>query len=251
MPSADYTELEVNKLDADVKNGGNVMLFTGVTNVPTPNLNEWLEEYGIGVTDMRVLDNERALYSPANIVAGISDKTITGEMVVSDTTYILMPEARALEQLFTRENNRETTVFLMSSDASYAKVITPDATTQTNTFEEGDKTGPFPVGIMSNYGVTVSGVTTSGRVVVFSSLLMSADSVFDISSLANKAFFSEAINYINPITNVLSIEAREYYSEDLTILSAQGDVVFWVLLIIIPSAILLLGIGVWVKRRHK
>ena len=86
---------------------------------------------------------------------------------------------------------------------------------------------------------------------VLSSLYMTSDATFDIAALANKSFFVEAIDYINPMTNVLTIESREYYSENLTILSSQANVVFWVLIVVIPAAILVLGLFVWLRRRHK
>ncbi len=111
--------------------------------------------------------------------------------------------------------------------------------------------GPFALGILTKYGTTVSGVSTSSKLLVLSSLYMTSDATFDVAALANKAFFVEAIDYINPMTNVLTIESRDYYSANLTILSAQANVVFWILIVIIPAVILALGLVVWLRRRHK
>ena len=94
-------------------------------------------------------------------------------------------------------------------------------------------------------------MSVSSRLLVLSSLYMSSDSVFDIAALSNKAFFLEAIDYMNPRTNTLTIESRDYYSENLTILSSQANAVGWILIVVIPAVILVLGLVVWLRRRHK
>ena len=251
MPSSDYTSYEIDKLDAYMKSGGNIILFTAVTSVETPNLNEWLEEWGIGIRDQMVLDSQRALYSPVNIVADIVDDTVCEDLDITDTTYIMMPNARVLEQLWDYKDYRTTTVVLQSSDASYAKAYSADTQFDSYDFAEGDEEGPFALGILTSYGTTVGGVSTTSKLLVLSSLYMTSDATFEIAALANKAFFVEAIDYINPMTNVLTIESRDYYSENLTILSSQANVIFWILIVVIPVIILALGLVVWLRRRHK
>lgn len=251
MPSADYTSYEIDKLDAYLKSGGNVILFTAVSSVETPNLNEWLEEWGIGMRNQMVLDSQRALYSQVNIVADIVDDTVCKDLDITDTTYLMMPSARVLECLWDYNDYHSTTVILQSSAASYAKEYTADTKFDSYDYAEGDEKGPFAVGILTKYATTVNGVSTTGKLLVLSSLYMTSDATFDIAALANKSFFVEAIDYINPMTNVLTIESREYYSENLTILSSQANVVFWVLIVVIPAAILVLGLFVWLRRRHK
>ncbi len=251
MPSADYTSYEVDKLDAYMKSGGNVILFTGVSAVETPNLDEWLEEWGIGVRNQMVLDSQRALYSQMNIVADIVDDTVCKGLDVTDTTYLMMPNARVLDLLWDYSDYRTVTVLLQSSDASYAKEYSADTKFDSYDYAEGDAKGPFALGILTKYGTTVGGVSTSSNLLVLSSLYMTSDATFDIAALANKAFFAEAIDYINPMTNVLTIESRDYYSENLTILSSQANVIFWILIVVIPVVILALGLVVWLRRRHK
>ncbi len=251
MPSADYTSYEIDKLDAYLKSGGNVILFTGVSAVETPNLDEWLEEWGIGMRDQMVLDSQRALYSQVNIVADIVDDTVCEDLEITDTTYIMMPNARVLEQLWEYNDYRTTTVILQSSEASYAKEYSEDTQFDSYDYAEGDAEGPFALGILTSYGTTIGGVSTTSKLLVLSSLYMTSDATFDVAALANKSFFVEAIDYINPVTNVLTIESRDYYSENLTILSSQANVIFWILIVIIPVVILALGLVVWLRRRHK
>lgn len=251
MPSADYTSFEIDKLDNYMKTGGNIILFTGVSAVETPNLDEWLEEWGIGVRDQMVLDSQRALYSPMNIVADIVDDTVCEDLNITDTTYLMMPNSRVLEQLWDYNDNRTTKVILQSSAASYAKEYSADSKFDSYDFAEGDAEGPFTLGILTKYGTTVNGVSTSSKILVLSSLYMTSDATFDVAALANKAFFVEAIDYINPMTNVLTIESRDYYSDNLTILSSQANVIFWILIVVIPVVILALGLVVWMRRRHK
>ena len=251
IPSTDYASYEIDKLDAYMKSGGSMILFTGVSPVATPNLDEWLEEWGVGVENLMVLDEQRSMISPSYIVADIVDDTVCDDLEITSTTYIMMPQTRALKQLWQSNDYRTTQVILQSSASSYAKVYDASSNFDSFTKEEGDTDGPFAVGILTKYGTTFNGVSTSSKLLVLSSLYMSSDTVFDIAALSNKAFFLEAIDYMNPQSNTLTIESRDYYSENLTILSSQANVVFWILIVIIPLIILALGLVVWLRRRHK
>ena len=251
IPSADYSSYEIDKLDAYLKNGGSMILFTGVSPVETPNLKEWLEEWGVGLRDLMVLDEQRSMISPAYIVADIVDDTVCDDLEITDTTYIMMPQTRVLEKLFDSSDYRTSTVILQSSASSYAKEYSTDTNFDTFDKQDGDVDGPFPVGILTKYGQTTGGVSRSSKLLVLSSLFMSSDAVFDIAALSNKPFFLETINYMNPVANTLTIESRDYYSENLTILSSQANVVFWILIVVIPAVVLILGLVVWLRRRHK
>ncbi len=251
VPTADYAAYEIDKLDAYMKAGGNIILFTAVSPVETPNLDEWLEEWGIGMRNLMVLDEQRSMISPVNVVVDIVDDIVCEDMDITNTTYIMLPQARAMEQLWDYNDNRRTTVVLQSSASSYGKEYSTETQFDTYSQEEGDTAGPFPVGILSRYGVTANGVSTSAKILALSSIFMSSDSVFDFAGLSNKAFFLEAIDYMNPRTDTLTIESRDYYSDNLTILSSQANVVFWILIVIIPVLILALGLYVWLRRRHK
>ena len=59
-PTTDITEDEKNTLSEYLKNGGKMMLISGAEDQETPNLDAFMEEYGLQMADGYIADTERA-----------------------------------------------------------------------------------------------------------------------------------------------------------------------------------------------
>jgi ABC-type uncharacterized transport system involved in gliding motility auxiliary subunit len=79
---------------------------------------------------------------------------------------------------------------------------------------------------------------------------MVADSVLELENFLNSKYVVAALNYITEDSEAVVIDAINYESTTLTILGSQMTAIFWVTVIIIPLAILILGVVVWIRRRH-
>lgn len=251
-PGMDWTNEQINRLDKYLTEGdGNVLFFTGLSNVKTPLLNEWMEEWGVGIRETMVLDSERALGNPLGVVADVTDTSVLSKLEVTDTTYVLMPNSVALDLLWESANHHTATPILTSSASSYGKDYTDYNNVETYTKADGDEEGPFNLGVVCTYNQSVSGTSHSGKMVVLASNFMIADTYLDMQQLANKDYMLDIIDYLYAGIDPLIIDTVQYTSSSMTLLSSQARTILYVLVIIIPAVVLVLGIYVWLRRRHK
>ena len=251
-PGMDWTNEQINRLDYYLtQNSGNVLFLSGLSNVKTPLLNEWMEEWGVGIRETMVLDSERALGNPLGVVADVTDTSVLSKLEVTDTTYVLMPNSVALDLLWESSNHHGAYSILASSASSYGKDYTDYNNVETYTKAEGDEEGPFNLGIVCTYNQSVSGTSQSGKMVVLASNYMIADTYLDMQQLANKDYILDIIDFLYSGIDPLIIDTVQYTSSSMTLLSSQARTILWVLVVVIPVVILALGIYVWLRRRHK
>lgn len=251
-PGMDWTNEQINRLDYYLtQNSGNVLFLSGLSNVKTPLLNEWMEEWGVGIRETMVLDSERALGNPLGVVADVTDTSVLSKLEVTDTTYVLMPNAVALDLLWESSNHHGAYSILASSATSYGKDYTDFNNVETYSKADGDEEGPFNLGIVCTYNQSVSGTSQSGKMVVLASNYMIADTYLDMQQLANKDYMLDIIDFLYSGIDPLIIDTVQYTSSSMTLLSSQARTILWVLVVIIPAVILALGIYVWLRRRHK
>lgn len=250
-PGTDWTNEQINRLDTYLKEeNGNVIFMAGLGSTETPLLNDWLEEWGVGVQNKMVLDSERAIGNPLGVVADVLDTTVCPNLDVSDTTYVLMPNSVSLELLWESSNHHSATPVLASSTSSYAKSFEDFNDVKSYARADGDEEGPFYLGILCNYSSSVSGVATGGRMLVLGSNYMIADTYLDMEQLANKDYLLEVIDYLYDGVDPLIIDTVKYTSSTMTMLSSQARTIL-IVLMVIPFVVLVLGIYVWLRRRHK
>ncbi len=250
-PGSDWTNEQINRLDTYLKEeNGNVIFLAGLSSTQTPLLNDWLEEWGVGVQNLMVLDSERAIGNPLGVVADILDTTVCENLEVSDTTYVLMPNSVSLELLWENSNHHSATPVLASSASSYAKSFEDFNDVKSYAYADGDEKGPFHLGILCTYSSSVSGVATGGRMLVLGSNYMIADTYLDMEQLANKDYLLEVIDYLYDGVDPLIIDTVKYTSTSMTMLSSQARTIL-IVLMVIPFVVLAFGIYVWLRRRHK
>ena len=250
-PGSDWTNEQINRLDTYLKEeNGNVIFLAGLSSTQTPLLNDWLEEWGVGVQNLMVLDSERAIGNPLGVVADILDTTVCENLEVSDTTYVLMPNSVSLELLWENSNHHSATPVLASSASSYAKSFEDFNDVKSYAYADGDEKGPFHLGILCTYSSSVSGVATGGRMLVLGSNYMIADTYLDMEQLANKDYLLEVIDYLYDGVDPLIIDTVKYTSTSMSMLSSQARTIL-IVLMVIPFVVLAFGIYVWLRRRHK
>lgn len=246
-PAGDYTGDEINKLDAFLASGGNVLWLDSEEGRDRPNLKRYFEEWGISFEASIAFEPEQSnpLYRFI-IYPQIAEHESTALIDQSSNMKFMAPINNPVTRLFESKNNRTTRALLTTSAQSYARPYDSMSTSTTFDREPGDVSGPFDVAILSTETTYDSQAGTQRHSV----LAMSVNCVdyFDSSNL-NARFFSSVLNYMNPSAETVYVTARSVVQGSMQILSGQSFVLFWVL-IIIPLLILVLGIVVWRRRRH-
>lgn len=248
-PTSDYTDAEINVIDAFLDRGGNIIVSMSTETVSTlTNLERYFEEWGVRYERSVVMDNEMCLsgyptYIVPDIVAveGITDN-------LASNSYMVIPGARRMTQVFETNNWRSTQVLFSSSAYSYAKSFDELVTVYEK--DEDDADGPFPLGILAAEAHIASDLETYYSSILFVNAGMISDSVLELDNYLNSRYIVSAINFLNQDSDTVIIESKTLTSSTLSLTGGQMSTLFWVMLIIIPVGCLALGLTVWLRRRH-
>ena len=75
--------------------------------------------------------------------------------------------------------------------------------------------------------------------------------MLETAALSNNRFLTHVINYINPTTDTVTLEARDLTSTSMAILTEQANVILVLLVLVIPVITLGLGLLVYMRRKNK
>ena len=246
LPQVDFTEAELNRIDGYVKNGGDLLVFTG-TDSPSnlKNLYSYLSEWGINVNHDMILDSDYNISDARYILASLDDSDINANLSPKSDQIIVTPNARSLTaKLDEHVTDRTVQSILSSEKTSYSRKTEGDNDYDSYKKEKTDKDGPFTIATLSDYTENDKG----GQVMVCSSALMMTDQLMQSSTLLNKNFLSNTVSQVQPEVNLISIPSKSMNAEPLTFSSNATYVVF-VILLCIPIVLFAMGIWVFFERR--
>ena len=243
-PVRDFSADEITQLDAFLSRGGRLMVFLEPPSDGFEHLKAFLAEWGIEITDGIVLEKE--LFSggnPLNIAPVYAPHPIN-QYFSCNRYYPVMPSSHALKQLYQHEGNISTQPVLYSSGDSYAKegVMTDTA------FLPGDTPGPFPLALTAEKNLP--GESGKARIFAAGCRDFYADDLMAVQSYANADFLVQVINWCADTGSGISIPAKSLQSEPIPIMTNQAVLLSFVLVILVPLAILGVGIAVYLRRRH-
>ena len=246
LPQADYTEDEINWIDAFIKNGGDLMVFDGTAS-PTslPVLYAYLKEWGIDVQADMVLDADYNIDEAPDILAQLTDAEQNDAIADSDLT-LITPNAKSIQTgLDDSVSDRTVTALMESRDTSYAKMLTDETQYDSYDKEDGDADGPFTLAALAAY----TGNDSGGQVFVCSAGIMMSDDLMGASSLLNQSFLSNVVAQLQPEIDVVSIAAKSLSAEPL-VTGTTAQFILFAILALIPIGMFIAGIVVFVRRRR-
>lgn len=245
LPQVDYTEDEINLIDAFVKAGGDLMVFDG-TACPTelPVLYAYLREWGVDVQADMVLDADYNIDEASDILAQLTDSDSNADIADSSLT-LVTPNAKSITMKLGNDVSDRTIEALMESrDSSYAKVLTDETEYDDYSKDDGDTDGPFTLATLSEY----TGNDKGGQVFVCSAGIMMSDDLMGASSLMNSSFLSNVLSQMQPEIELVSIPSKSLSSEPL-VMSTTAEFIVFAILALIPIGMFLAGILVFFRRR--
>jgi ABC-type uncharacterized transport system involved in gliding motility auxiliary subunit len=248
QPKGDFTADEIDALE-DFMNDGGRMIVTYASDTPElTNLEEYFEEWGISYESSVVYDPERCLsgYSPYLLPNLTSVDDLTDNL---DTkSYTIIPFARPIDVLWSEDNWRGTQVLMTTSSSAYAK----DLSNETTSYEQSDEdeSGAFTVGVMA-YQTNMHNLDSTNSYILFLNAGFVSDTALGNSSFLNKDYFLATLNFMSDDSETVDIESKDLTSDTLVVPGSAKNVLFYLLIIIIPGVCLVSGIVVWARRRHK
>lgn len=258
-PINDLSPDVINKLYNFMENGGNygknMIYLASMEQNETPNIDAFLAEWGIAVKSGVVSDNNQQNLDPNyygygfasfieenDYTAGIAAENIEAPVV----SYY----ARPIELLFDFSGNVSVISLLNTAETGIA--IT------TEMQQEYADTGVMPVIeehaipmiALSNKYTFIENEQVLSNLVVFGSDQMLRSDITSATYYNNGDYFVSILNKISGKENGIYIVEKDLSGDTFPLTTSQF-IVLAVVMFVIPLAVLITGIVVWVRRRHK
>ncbi len=246
LPQTDWEERELDALDDYVKNGGDLLVFTGTdSGADLSNLESYLTEWGITVGHDTVLDADYNLNDARNPLASLADTSFNAALDAKADQVLVTPNAvRLTVGLDGKTSDRTVETILSSRKSSYARAMDSGKTYDSYAKQKSDTDGPFALAAVAEY----TGNDSGGQVMVCASALMMSDQLMQSSTLLNQKFLSNTISQMQPSVDLVAIPSKEMSAEPLTISSTMTYAVF-LFLLFIPAFLFFYGLLLFLHRR--
>lgn len=253
-PTRDFTADELKKLDnylalASAGEPKTLLYFASPEQPALPNLAAFLADWGVVVGDGMVFESSANKTLNMSIAMPIVEynEDVYSKTVSERGLPTTMSYARPMTTLY--ENNAATKVEIPLLFSSTSGIIPPDAASDWQP-KASDISGPIPALVVSQ-NTTYNGMDPVHRnVVVCGSYYAVEDSFLSATSIGNGEYFLSFINNLAEREDVVSIQAKTVGGNELGISSQQIYILALVLAILLPLAVLISGITVWMRRRH-
>lgn len=249
-PSIDPDAAQLAKLDKYLDNGGafgkNVFYFASITQPETPNIESFLNDWGVSVgyaevgqTDANYLISSVTLFAH---LQEICDTDYT-QGVLNSSLYALGADLRPVYVLDRSGNDRE--VLMTTYDNAFLYPL--DLGNEQFSMDSAES-GKFNDVVMS---VRVHTDGMKSRLCVVGSDQISGSIFMSYNNANNPEFFLGIFNNISGKDDGITIKAKTFSNVTFEMNAATANVLAVMLCIVIPVLVIVLGIVIWVRRRHR
>ena len=256
-PKTDYLENEITKISNFLNNDGNLgkqlIYVASYSQEETPNLDEFLAEYGIKIGDGVICETYQSNYYNYPYVttsAELSD-TFSQDVQTKDPK-VMSALSRPVETLFDEQNMVSTEQYVKSSADAY----TAEINVGNNSLEVGKKLSEgqkcyMAVGSKAKFANDENGTTYYSNVLAFGSEYILSDQYLSYTQYQNSEYFMSVLNGITNKTEGISIQPKTVTGNVFDITELQKNVLKWIFCLGVPAVVLIVGIVIWIRRKNK
>lgn len=245
-PESDFSEDDANKVIDYLNNGGKAIIMAEYVDSELTNFNKILDQFGVAIQKGYAVDlnSDNYYQTPIYILPNIeyADET-TG--LTDQHSYIMAPYSQGIS--ITDEDNQsvEYTKLLTCSEQSLVKTNVASA----NSFEkeDGDIDGPVCIGLKAEKELD----SGSSVLYLFASAQMFTDNIDQAVSGKNKQLFTNIMSTVANHESSISIPVKSYNLGSLTVSTKDILLFAAIVVVLIPLALIICGLIIWIKRRKK
>ena len=256
-PKTDYLEEDIKKVSDFLNNDGNLgkqlLYIASYGQEDTPNLDEFLSEYGLSVGKGVICESDSGKYynSPCITVASTVSDNFTQD-VSTEHPAILSALCRPVNTLFDEQDMVSTDAYLKSSDSAYtANVDISQTTGQVNIGDALVKGQQNYMAVGSKAKFTDDNKTLYSNVIAVGSEGMLSDTYLQYSQYQNSEYFISVINGLTGKTAGITITPKTITGNVFDITQQQKTVLKWTFCLGVPVVVLIVGIVIWARRKNK
>lgn len=239
-PKNDLFPQELEALDKYLAQGGKVLLM--VNPFQAEGLKKYLTKYGITlgddlVVELNPLGRLFGIGPEVPVVSQYDSHPITREM---SGVMTLFPLTRSVTPAKTPPKGVTLQPLAQTSAQSWAE--TDRAALQRGEAKQDpeDKKGPLSVAVVAT-------IDKARLVVVGTSTL--ASNQF-LNAAGNRDFFLNAVSWLAEEENLIAIRPKDTKQSPVILTATQGQVIFWLPVVVLPGAVVACGIAVILRRRR-
>ena len=252
-PKKDLLPAEQEALAAYLKEGGRVLFLLDAFSAP--GLVPFLAGYGFK------LENDILVDPSSRIIGGdyfmpYAEQYEDHEITRNFRYAVFFPLARTVDQAAPLPPTVGTFTILGRTNAeAYAKrdfSLKEKMTLKDIEFDKTrDRSGPLPLAaaatVKAAAGADAAGPDKEGRLAVVGDADFFSNRYFNFSAGGN--FFLNIVNWLAQESDLISIQAKTSQPRTIRLSPAQGSLIFWVSIILLPATVLAAGLIIWFRRR--
>jgi ABC-type uncharacterized transport system involved in gliding motility auxiliary subunit len=247
-PKNDLFPPELETLDSYIARGGKVLFMANP--FQADGLKRYLARYGIALGDNLVIDRLSRAFGGDFVVPAIfqyEDHPITkgfGNMLT------FFPLTRSVGVAPKLPKGVTAQALAKSGPGSWGETTRAELDKGAVQQDARDTPGPLPVAAVATIDATnppEGKPSVKARIVVFGSSNVASNQFLNVQG--NKDLFLNAVSWLAEEEELIAIRPKEGKHTPLILTAAQGKVILWLPLAVLPGAVMLGGIVVVIRRR--
>ncbi len=246
-PTVDYTAEEIAQLDAYLDNGGNlgktVVYFASAEQKSLPNLEAFLAKWGIQVQQASVLetDSNYMANGPYTTYVSVSPSSPYVVNMPDADLPVLAPYCKELQQVAPQDSAVAVSEFMTTNNTC---IVRPDGAGEDWNYADAEKKS-YPVALAAEK----TNDTASSRVLSFASIQMLA--YLDAPTLGNGDLIMSSFGIAANKPSSVNVVPKTLTGAPLGISAMTSMLLTFLVMIVLPVAIAVIGIWVWTRRRNR
>ena len=256
-PQTDYLDTEVTKISDFLNNGDNLgkqlIYVASYSQSSTPNLDEFLAEYGIDIGEGVICETYSGDYYNYPCITTATDLSDSFKQdVVTENPVIASEFCRPVNVLFDEQGMQSTEQYIMSTQNAY----TANIEVANSDIKIGDKLTSgtqcyFAVGSKAKFLNDSEGTTVYSNILAFGSEYLLNDNILSAEQYQNREYFLSVLNGITHKTDGVTITPKTIAGNIFDITELQKSVLKYTFCLGVPVIVLIIGIVVWARRKNK
>jgi ABC-2 type transport system permease protein len=243
-PRTDFSESEIEKLGEFMAGGGKAFFAIDFEVGAVPNIEGLLESYGIGLPAAVLLEPDRNFNAGqvVQLAPVLAETSITTPLVEANYR-VVTPLARPVIELETKPRGVTVEALLTTSEESFYRT---DLDNTSPEMSAEDVPGPHPVAARA-----VEREFTTGDEITRIVVVGDVDFISLVDQVnGNLDFLMNSFGWLEEQEDTLSIRPKTTLQFPMQTTGMQKLIFGGLFVIVIPLAILITGLVMWLRRRH-
>lgn len=251
--TADYSNADITKLETWLDNGGkfnkDLVYFASTAMGSSPNLDAFLAEWGIKVEKGTIYQtNTDYAYETDPLLQQVSIMDSAYADTVNNSFVVFANNIVPVTAMWEGSGNIETKVLAESFDGAY---IRPSDAADSWKPSGADGKGKWAFAVDSSKVMYEGTEESSSHIVAIGSMEMLSNSYLFSSQLQNSQFIMNIFNTLCGKNEGITLTPKTFEFTPFDITAAQSNILAVIFIGIVPVGIVVGGIVIWVRRKHR